>query len=270
MQTVRDGHFFWRTTSEVSYLEPVTLSRHPQLRCAFTLRRAGTSGQALNMSFERGERGEVLANRQRLLRGLGLGHTSLVAVRQVHGKQVYVVDAETARRGLSGVQADALVTVVPEVPLGVLVADCLPIVLYALRPPVLAVVHAGRWGTYHRIVHRVIKVMQRCFAVATEQLYAVFGPAIGACCYTLDAPAVRPFQERFPQWEDFFTPRDAQHWVMSLTAANEAQLLTAGVPPHNPPSYGRHLYLVSQRGSVLTSCRKGRSRTLYGHCRAPS
>jgi YfiH family protein len=128
------------------------------------------------------------------------------------------------------VEADALLTALPEVPLGILGADCLPIVLYALEPLTLAVVHAGRMGTYKRIVCKVLKVLQRRFAVAPEQVHAVFGPAIGACCYTLDAGAVGPFQQHFPDWEQFFTPHRENCWTMSLTAANAAQLRATGVP----------------------------------------
>jgi YfiH family protein len=229
-QTVQDGRFLWRTTSEVSYLEPALLSGHRRLRCAFTLRCAGTSGRALNLSFDRGLHAEVQANRQRVLQVLGLPHASLYTVRQVHGNHVCVVDDRALRRGLRGVQADALVTALPNVPLGVLVADCLPIVLYAMQPAVLALVHAGRMGTYHRIVLRVLEVVQKRFGVAPEHLHAVLGPAIGPCCYTLDARAVRPFQERFPDWQDFFLPCRPGRWVMNLSVANEAQLRAAGLP----------------------------------------
>lgn len=250
MQAVREGRFLWHITPDVSFLEPAVLNGHPQLRCAFTMRHAGMSGCALNLSFDRGERAEVQANRQRVLHAMGLGHTSLYTVRQVHGNQICVVDEQAVRCGLSGVQADALVTALPEVPLGVLVADCLPIVLYTLESPlVLAVIHAGRMGTYHRIVSRVLETVQRRFAVAADQIYAVLGPAIGACCYTLDARAVRPFQECFPDWKDFITPRGADRWVMSLTAANTVQLHTAGVPPAHlltadvcTVCYSQHLY----------------------------
>jgi YfiH family protein len=184
----------------------------------------------LNLSFDRGAHAEVQANRQRVLQALGLQHASLCTVRQVHGNSVWVVDDQAVRGGLRGVQADALVTALPHVPLGVLVADCLPIVLYAMRPAVLALVHAGRMGTYHRIVFRVLEVVQQRFGVLPEQMRAVLGPAIGPCCYTLDARAVRPFQERFPDWEDFFQSCGPDCWVMNLTAANEAQLRAAGLP----------------------------------------
>jgi YfiH family protein len=230
LQATQAGRFLWRETAEVTYVEPAVLSGHPQLRCAFTTRHAGRSGQPLNLSFDLGVRAEVLANRQKLLRALGLGHTSLVTVRQVHGKHVCIVDAQTLRRGLVGVSADALITALPDVPLGVLAADCLPVVLYSLQPRVLAVVHAGRMGTYHRIVAAVLDTMYTRFAVPSQHIYAILGPGIGACCYRLDERAVAPFRDRCSDWEEFFLPQGEGYWTMSLIRANEAQLCAAGVP----------------------------------------
>ena len=249
MQAVQEGRFRWQTTPDVSYLEPTVLSGHPHVRCVFTLRHAGMSGHDLNLSVDLGTPAEVWTNRQRVLHALGLGHTSLYTVRQVHGNQVCVVDEPTAQRGLHGVRADALVTALPEMPLGVLVADCLPVVLYTLDPPALAVIHAGRVGTYQRVVSHGVDTLQRRFGVAPSHLQAVLGPAIGACCYTLDSRAVQPFQEHFPDWQGFFTPCGAGRWVMSLTAANEAQLREAGVPAAHiltadicTSCYRQHLY----------------------------
>src|SRR5712692_8170952 len=132
MPLLADGRLLWRETATVTYLEPLALSAHPRLRCAFTTRHAGRSGQSLNLSFETGERSAVLAHRQRVLQALDLEQTPLCTVRQVHGNQVCVVDAATLHSGLTGITADALVTNLSYVALGVLVADCLPVVLYAL------------------------------------------------------------------------------------------------------------------------------------------
>lgn len=251
MQTVRSGRFIRHITSDVAYLEPLSLRAHFRLRCAFTLRYAGTSGRALNLSFDRGRRAEVEANRQHVLQAMGLTGTVLHAVRQVHGNQVCVVDEEAMRRGLHDVRADALVTTLPATPLGVLVADCLPIVVYGLDPPVLALIHAGRMGTYHHIVHHVLGVMRDQVGMAPDQLYAILGPAIGACCYHLDARAVNPFQARFPDWQDFFTPCGKEQWLMDLTAANKAQLIAGGIPP-------THI----EAADICTACHQ---RQLYSH-----
>jgi purine-nucleoside/S-methyl-5'-thioadenosine phosphorylase / adenosine deaminase len=246
-----DGRLLWRETAMVTYLEPRLLSVHPRLRCAFTTRHAGRSGQALNLSFDKGERSAVLAHRQRVLQALDLEQTTLCTVRQVHGNQVCVVDVATLHSGLTGIAADALVTNLPYVALGVLVADCLPVVLYSLDTPVIAVVHAGRMGTYHRVVQQTLVVIERRFATPPAQVYAVLGPAIGACCYLLDASAVGPFQAHFPTWEQFFIPHGPEHWTMDLLTANTLQLHAAGIP-------AGHIEIAS----ICTACHK---QNLYSH-----
>src|SRR5262245_50214199 len=225
-----DGRLLWRETATVSYLEPRVLSAHPRLRCAFTTRHAGRSGQSLNLSFDKGEHTVVLAHRQHVLQALDLEQTTLCTVRQVHGNEVCIVDAAMLQRGLTGIAADALVTNLAQVTLGVLVADCLSIVLYALDTPVIALVHAGRMGTYHRVVQHTLETIEHRFATPPTQIHAVLGPAIGVCCYTLDRRAVGPFQDQFPTWEQFFIPHGPECWTMDLLTANTLQLRAAGVP----------------------------------------
>lgn len=230
MTAVQTSRFLWRHTATMTYLEPAAFLAYPHVQGAFTTRHGGGLGQSLNLSFARGERSTVLANRQAVLEALGLAQTTLYTVRQVHGNAVCVVDAQVVQHGCADMAADALVSALPDVTLGILVADCLPMILYTLDTPVIAVVHAGRMGTYYRIVQQVLAVMQQRFAVSPAQVYAVLGPAIGGCCYTLDERAVQPFREQCATWEQFFTPRRPGQWTMSLTAANEAQLRAAGVP----------------------------------------
>jgi YfiH family protein len=246
-----DGRLLWRESATVTYLEPLVLRAHPRLRCVFTTRHAGRSGQSLNLSFDKGERPAVLAHRQHVLQALDLEQTTLCTVRQVHGNQVCIVDAAMLQSGLTGLAADALVTNLAQVTLGVLVADCLPIVLYALDTPVIALVHAGRMGTYHRVVQYTLETIAQRFATPPAQLHAVLGPAIGACCYTLDRRAVGPFQDQFPTWEQFFIPHGPERWTMDLLTANTLQLRAAGVP-------AEHI----ETASICTACHQ---HDLYSH-----
>ena len=246
-----DGALLWRETTTVTYLEPLALGAYARLRCAFTTRHAGRSGQSLNLSFDKGERATVLAQRQHVLQALELAHMPLCTVRQVHGNQVCVVDAALLQRGLTGIAADALVTNLAQVALGILVADCLPIVLYTRDTPVIALVHAGRMGTYDRVVQHTLEVIAQRFAILPAQVHAVLGPAIGACCYVLDRRAVGPFQEQFPAWEQFFIPHGPERWTMDLLMANTLQLCAAGVP-------AAHI----ETASICTACHK---HDLYSH-----
>lgn len=227
--SVREGRFDYRLTDEAAYLTPVSRPERSALRCAFTLRYAGRSGLGFNLGFDRGLRHEVLTNRRRLLQAMGMGQATLCTVRQVHSNAVCVVDEQALANGLAGIEADALVTALPNVPIGVLAADCLTIVLYRARPRVLGIVHAGRMGTYHQVVLTTLKVMQQQFAVAPSQIRVIIGPGIGGCCYHLDHRAIAPFHERFPDWESYCLPQEPDLWTMDLVQANRAQLQTVGV-----------------------------------------
>jgi len=227
--SVREGRFDCQLTDEAAYLAAAPHPDMAALRCAFTLRYAGRSGQGFNLGFDRGDRRDVLANRHRLLDAMGMGQATIYTVRQVHGKTVGVVDDHALAHGLAGMEADALVTALPNVPIGVLAADCLPIVLYSACPRALAVVHAGRMGTYHRVVLHALTVLQQRFAVEPKQVQVIIGPGIGGCCYRLDHRAIDPFRERFADWESYCLPQDPGFWTMDLVRANRAQLEAAGV-----------------------------------------
>lgn len=236
MQAISEGRLLSCRTPEAAYVIPSAIQGHAWLRCAFTMRRADSVADSFNLSYDRGPRHVVSRHREALLKALGLESSTLHTVRQVHGNRVCVVDSAALQNGLAGAEADALITTLPDTALGILVADCLPIVLYALHTPLVALVHAGRMGTFHLVTRAVLGVIKRLFGVNPAQLHALLGPAIGACCYDLDNRAVRPFQEGFSDWQRFIKPSEqprdaARPWTMSLTAANEGQLLAEGVPP---------------------------------------
>ncbi len=257
MQAVAEERLLWYRTSEVAYLIPAAIQGHAWLRCAFTTRRTDSVARGFNLSYDRGPHHVVSRHREALLKALGLEGSALHTVSQVHGNRVCVVDSAALQNGLAGVEADALVTTQPNAALGILAADCLPIVLYALHTPLVALVHAGRMGTSHLVTRAAIGVIKQQFGVHPTQLHALLGPAIGACCYDLDDRAVRPFQKRFPDWPRFIKPSErhrdtARPWTMSLTAANEGQLLAAGVPPAHietvsPCTQCHHQHFYSHR-----------------------
>ena len=238
MQAVTEGRLRWNAAPDAEYLEPAATRGHAWLRCAFTTRAARLAPGGFNLSYDRGNRHVVGERRAALLNALGLKGSTLYTVRQVHGNGVHIVDSDVRQLGadnVTGVEADALVTHLPGTAVGVLAADCLPIILYALDAPIVAVAHAGRIGTYHGVVGAVLSVVRRRFGVPAARMQALLGPAIGACCYDLDDRAAGPFQERFRDWQRFIEPSEKHRgtgrpWKMSLTAANEAQLFAEGIP----------------------------------------
>ena len=129
-----------------------------------TTRRGGVSRgpyQSLNLGLHVGDSDQdVIENRRRAASALGADLGDMVFCDQSHGREVHVATAGDRGRGsLARADAiastDALVTAEPGIALVVMVADCVPIVLYDPVAHVLACVHAGWRGTVARVSEAV-------------------------------------------------------------------------------------------------------------------
>lgn len=159
----------------------------PGVRGGFTTREGGVSlapHDTLNLAWHVEDEGRrVMANRGLLDAAVG---GQVHWPQQVHGPGVLVVDAGRAGRrqitdgGAHGV--DALVTALPGVPLGVLAADCLPVLLADRVGGVVGAAHAGRQGLAAGVLQATVEAMVGLGADPTR-LRASIGPAVGGCCY---------------------------------------------------------------------------------------
>jgi len=191
----------------------------------------------LNLSFSVGdEPGNVVENRRRAAAAVGAGLGDLVFARQVHGAAVRVVTGADRGRGAAvpgGTvgDADALVTSDPGPVLAVLVADCVPVVLYDPRARVLACVHAGWRGTVARATGAALAAMETLGA-RTADVRAGIGPAIGPDRYQVGAEVADAARGAFGP-RAFLRPDGTGAWLFDLWAANRFLLREAGVPDRN-------------------------------------
>lgn len=106
-----------------------------------------------------------------------LGGGPIVQVHQVHGgRAVFAADVTAA----SGVQADALVARAGERPVGVRVADCVPVLVGNTKTGDVAAIHAGWRGVVAGVVGEGVKMLG---GGPQGELVAAIGPCIGACCF---------------------------------------------------------------------------------------
>ncbi|GAA1873200.1 polyphenol oxidase family protein [Myceligenerans crystallogenes] len=205
---------------------------------------AGPAGGGLNLGLNvSDDAGRVRANRARLAAELGRapagppgGDPERVPVAfatQVHSDRVIVLGAaerEAWSAGPAGTpdtagEGDALVTAQPGLGLGVLVADCVPVVLADPVARVVAVAHAGRKGTTAGVVLRALAAMEEQGA-EPGQTRAAVGPAVCGRCYEVpeamrdDVVGVVPEAFAETSWG---TP------ALDLPAAVAGQLTAAGV-----------------------------------------
>lgn len=200
---------------------------------------------SLNLALHVGDDPErVRENRRRALGFLGSGLGDLILGEQVHGSAVaHVTDADRGRgsfmldEAISG--ADALITTDYGVVLGVLVADCVPLLLYHQGAAVLACAHAGWRGTAARIGEQTLAAMQKLGAEPSE-CHAYLGPAIGGSDYQIDRSVALSIARCFdaalePAGElgtlgKVLEPDGPDHWRLDLVAANHRILVESGMP----------------------------------------
>ena len=200
---------------------------------AFTTRAGGVSQapyDALNLGAHVDDRDDLVrSNRARLAAAVGLAAGDVVAVRQVHGTDVTVVDRQLLDSSPGGLQpladADALVTREAGVGLMVLAADCLPLLLADGQARVVGAVHAGRQGLAAGVVQAALEAMQSLGATAGTTS-AVLGPAACGRCYEVPAELAEQVEQSVP------ASRSTTSWgtdSIDLTAGATALLRAAGV-----------------------------------------
>ncbi len=117
-----------------------------------------------------------------------LGLDYLVFQHQVHGISGWIIDSDDQlspsvmcfmRDG------DYIITNQPRVGIGVLTADCLPIVFYAPRQRIVAVAHAGWRGSVAGIGPIVVRQLQERFSICPSDIKVFFGPSAKRCCYSV-------------------------------------------------------------------------------------
>ncbi len=152
------------------------------------------------------------------------GGRPVVTLRQVHGNGV--VTAEECLGAIPKPEADAVVTGMRGIAVGVVTADCVPVLLLARRTRVVAAVHAGWRGTAAGVIEAALAHLHARFGVAPPALEACLGPAIGPCCYRVGPEVQLAFTRRTGDttaaaWSQVrgALSLDLRHAIRSLLAA---------------------------------------------------
>ncbi|MBZ9647733.1 peptidoglycan editing factor PgeF [Sphingobium sp. 3R8] len=210
----------------------IELLRAPGLEAVphgFAGRRGGVSTgvhAGLNVGLgSADDRDAVLRNRD-LARDALLPGATLVTVRQVHSPDVVTVTAPIAEGERPG--ADALVTDRPGLVLGILTADCVPVLFADATAGVVGAAHAGWKGAIGGVTDRTIDAMV-ALGADPARIACAIGPCIGRVSYEVgDDFAVR-FAKEDAANERFFTPGRAGHCQFDIAAYVAARLAGAGV-----------------------------------------
>lgn len=193
----------------------------------FTTRLGGVSQppyDSLNLGAHVGDDPDaVRENRAWVATQLNLDPARFIWMDQVHSATVRVVDA--ADLGAPIPATDAVVTTDPTVVLTVMVADCVPVLLYDADAGVIAAAHAGRTGARNGVVSNTVATMVELGA-NPDNMTVHLGPAASGRRYELPREMAEDVEERLP---GSLTRTDQGTWGNDVRAGLARQLTTLGV-----------------------------------------
>jgi polyphenol oxidase len=212
--------------SEVEVIRAASLAGLPH---GFLGRRGGVSEgvlAGLNVGYgSSDERSAIDENRRRAVAAL-LPAAELATVHQIHSAAV--VYAERAWAQGERPRADAMVTDRPNLLLGILTADCAPVLLADVGAGVIGAAHAGWRGALAGVTDSVIAAMEELGA-RRESIRAAVGPCIGQASYEVDERFRRTFLEQDAANDRFFVAGQTDKSHFDLKAYVLHRLVAAGI-----------------------------------------
>ncbi|MBW7945299.1 MAG: peptidoglycan editing factor PgeF [Sphingomonadaceae bacterium] len=171
------------------------------------------------------DRTAIAENRRRAVKAV-LPGADLVTLHQVHSPDAIAVTAsypDDARP-----HTDALATATPGLLLGILTADCAPVLLADREAGVVGAAHAGWKGALGGVTDNVVTTMEGLGA-RRDRIAAAVGPCIARASYEVDEAFFRRFCEANSENERFFLDGRAGHHQFDLEAYVGARLAAAGI-----------------------------------------
>jgi polyphenol oxidase len=206
-------------------IQAKALAAIPMINHAFFTRMGGVSTgiySSLNCGFGSGDQPEnVNENRRRVSEKLGVDHSSLVSVYQVHGTNVVAVEEPWDRH--SAPKADGMVTRQTGSALGILTADCTPVLLADQHSGVIGACHAGWRGALDGIVDSTVSAME-ALGATRDKIVAAIGPCIAQKSYQVGLEFREKFIAGDAQFSDYFIDDDPTHLRFDLGGFVELML----------------------------------------------
>jgi YfiH family protein len=196
----------------------------------FFTRRGGVSTgpyASLNCSLSGGDVPEHVAqNRARAAGALGVAVERLVGVTQVHGTAVARVEAPWAAG--AGPRADAMVTAVPGLALGIITADCAPVLLHD-PAGIIGAAHAGWRGAAAGVLEATVAAME-ALGARRARIAAVVGPCIAQASYEVGGDLRDEVLRGSQEARGFFAPgQRSGHFQFDRAGYCVARLAALGI-----------------------------------------
>ena len=182
------------------------LLRFNEIEHAFFNRLGGKSNgiyKSLNCgpgSFD--SKKNILKNLAFVEKKIKSGLSKIVLLNQIHSNKFYYIDKKS-KPSVDQFEGDALITNKSNTPIGVLTADCAPILIFDSKINMVAAIHAGWKGAYKGIVPKVLKFMVQK-GCSVHNITAAIGPCISLKSYEVKQDFIKRFLKKDIMAKGFF------------------------------------------------------------------
>ncbi len=229
----------------------------------FSTRLGGVSEEefaSLNLGLNRGDvPARVAENWRRFLYTCGIHSDRIVCGHQVHSNHIHIAstkDLMPPYEQNEPIEADGYVTNIPQVPLAVFTADCVPLLMEDKQAGVIAAVHSGWRSTAADIAKEAIRAM--CSLGATvDNIHVSIGPAIDMCCFEVGSEVIDNMRSLLGYTHDstpLWNAKENGKYMLDLRGVVRTRLLQLGIKEDHIETVG-----------TCTLCTQGR---YYSHRRA--
>ena len=206
------------------------LKKFENLEHCFFSRKNGFSKElytSLNCGIGSDDKKEnILKNLSLVSQKIGCKDELLITLNQTHSnKVVYLKNIGSIKNKLLG---DAIVTKVKNVGIGILTADCAPILLYDPQKKIIGCIHSGWKGALNGVIKNTIKKFKELDS-NTDNLFVVVGPCIGKENYEIKADFYEKFINEDPKYEKFFNKTMNDKYIFDLRGFINKKILDLNV-----------------------------------------
>ena len=206
------------------------LSRFKNIKHAFFNRLAGKSTsiyKILNCVPDSSDnKNNISKNLSKTKKEIKSNPTKIILLNQIHSNKFCYIDKKTKINN-SKFTGDALITSRSNTPIGVLTADCAPILMFDSKNKIIAAIHAGWKGAYKGILKKVLKFMIQK-GCSNENITAVIGPCISLKNYEVKKDFIKRFVKKDIKNKVFFKKIGNKNYF-NLSAYIANQLKSFGI-----------------------------------------
>ncbi|MDC0937589.1 peptidoglycan editing factor PgeF [Pelagibacteraceae bacterium] len=158
------------------------------------------------------KKNNIIKNLNYVKKKMSLKKNSLVLMNQTHSNKV--VEIKKKIIGSKKINCDAIITRIKGLGLGVVTADCVPIIVYDAKNKIIGCIHAGWKGAYSGIIKNTIIKIKKISS--GNEIYASVGPCIGENSYEVDSKFYRKFLSSSKENKKYFLRKNNKKKLFNL------------------------------------------------------